>query len=173
MSATRVERPDGDPMDDSTVGATRPIAVSIRRAGPDDGPALGDVWLASWRATFDLPPSHPDDDVRRWLANELLPNRETWVAVDADGRVIALMALSDSMVDQLYVAPDWIGHGIGDRMIALAKTRRPDGLDLYCFQDNGRARRFYEHHGFEAIAFGDGSGNEERQPDIRYAWRPR
>ena len=33
----------------------------------DDGPALGDVWLAAWHATFDFPPSHPDDDVRRWL----------------------------------------------------------------------------------------------------------
>ncbi len=32
--------------------------------------------------------------------------------------------------------------------------------------------RFYERRGFVPIAFGDGSGNEERQPDVRYAWRP-
>lgn len=146
----------------------------IRRATADDASGIGDVWLASWRATFDFPPGHPDDDVRRWLAGELVPNSETWVAVDgsAAGRVVALMALSDDKVEQLYVAPDWIGHGIGRRLIDLAKTRRPAGLDLYCFQVNAFARRFYERHGFVAVAFGDGSGNEERQPDVLYRWHP-
>ena len=38
--------------------------------------------------------------------------------------------------------------------------------------DLGRARRFYEARAFVEIARGDGSGNEEHQPDIRYAWRP-
>ena len=76
------------------------------------------------------------------------------------------------MIDQLYVTPDRIGTGIGSRLIATAKARRPDGLDLYCFQANTRARTFYEHHGFIATVFGDGSNNSEGQPDIRYAWRP-
>ncbi len=146
----------------------------IRRATVEDAPDIGEVWLASWRATFDFPPGHPDEDVRRWLATELVPNNETWVAADPrdDGRVVALMALSDEKVEQLYVAPEWIGLGLGRRFIALAKARRPDGLDLYCFQVNAFARRFYEDHGFVPIAFGDGSGNVEKQPDILYRWRP-
>lgn len=163
-----------EPSTAGTERASRPPdvpEVAIRRAGPADGPALGDVWLAAWRATFDFPPSHPDDDVRRWLADEMLPTHETWVATDPGGRVVGLMTLSESMVDQLYVAPDWIGRGIGGRMLDMAKARRPTGLDLYCFQANGRARRFYEQRGFVAVATGDGSGNQEGQPDIRYAWR--
>ena len=146
----------------------------IRRAAVDEAPDIGEVWLASWRATFDFPPSHPDDDVRRWLATELVPNHETWVAADPreDGRVVALMALSDTKVEQLYVAPEWIGLGLGRRLIALAKARRAEGLDLYCFRVNAFARRFYESHGFVPVAFGDGSGNEERQPDVLYRWRP-
>ena len=145
----------------------------IRRAGDRDATGLGDVWLSAWRATFDFPPSHPDEDVRRWLATELLPGNETWVAVDpaTDERVVALMALSDRMVEQLYVAPDWIGHGLGGRLLALAKDRRPAGLELYCFQVNAFARRFYEARGFEPVSFGDGSGNEERQADVLYRWR--
>ena len=130
------------------------------------------MWLTSWRATFDFEPSHPDDDVRRWLAGELVPNHETWVAVAPNGTVVALMALSDAMIEQLYVAPAWIGHGLGKRLVAIAKERRPAGVDLYCFAVNVNARRFYERAGFEPIAFGDGSHNEERQPDVRYAWRP-
>jgi GNAT superfamily N-acetyltransferase len=151
--------------------------TDIRRAGPSDLDGIGDVWLSSWRATFDFEPGHPDEDVRRWLATELVPRHETWVAVDGADRVgdtervVGLMALSDTMVEQLYIAPDWIGRGLGRRFIELAKTRRPDGLDLYCFTVNARARQFYERNGFEAVAFGDGSNNEERQPDVRYAWR--
>jgi GNAT superfamily N-acetyltransferase len=146
--------------------------VTIRPAREPDGAGIGDVWLAAWRATFDFPPSHPDDDVRTWLATELLATRETWVATEPDGRVVAVLALTDDMIDQLYVTPDRIGTGIGSRLIATAKARRPDGLDLYCFAANMRARTFYEHHGFVVIATGDGSTNSERQPDIRYSWRP-
>ena len=157
----------------ATGGAPRTEgAITIRRAEPRDAGGMGDVWLTSWRATFDFEPSHPDDDVRRWLATELVPNHEAWVAVEGDGTVVGLMALSDDMIEQLYVTPAWIGRGLGRRFVTLAKERRPAGLDLYCFAANSRARRFYERSGFEPIAFGDGSGNQERQPDVRYAWRP-
>jgi GNAT superfamily N-acetyltransferase len=144
----------------------------LRRTTGADGQAIGDLWLDAWDATFDFPPAHPDDECRQWLAKTLVPSTESWVAVDRDDRAIAFLALSEAMVEQLYVAPAWIGQGIGSRLIELAKLRRPDGLDLYCFAVNARARRFYERHGFRAVAFGDGSANEEGQPDIRYAWRP-
>lgn len=147
-------------------------AVTIRRAEPADADGIGDVWLTSWRATFDFPPGHPDADVRNWLATELVPRHETWVSVDTAGVVVGLMALSETMLEQLYLAPAWIGRGLGRRLVALAQARRPAGLELYCFAVNARARRFYEGQGFKAIAFGDGSGNEEHQPDVRYAWRP-
>jgi ribosomal protein S18 acetylase RimI-like enzyme len=45
-------------------------------------------------------------------------------------------------------------------------------LGLYAFQVNEPACRFYERHGFEVVDRNDGSRNEEREPDIRYAWRP-
>jgi ribosomal protein S18 acetylase RimI-like enzyme len=49
---------------------------------------------------------------------------------------------------------------------------RPHGLWLWTFQTNTGARRFYERHGFVAVDETDGSANEERAPDVRYAWRP-
>ncbi|MGI5158393.1 hypothetical protein [Microbispora sp. CA-102843] len=49
---------------------------------------------------------------------------------------------------------------------------RPHGLDLYVFQRNTGARRFYERNGFTLVAEGDGSGNEENLPDARCRWRP-
>lgn len=157
-----------------TPGSSRPgpHGSTIRRATSEDGPSLGDVWLRAWRATFTFPPAHPDDDVRRWLATEMLPRTETWVATEAGGRVVAFLSISTTMVEQLYVDPDWIGRGLGSVLLDIAKERRPDGLELWCFQVNHRARRFYGAHGFRAVFFGGGAGNEERQPDIRYAWTP-
>jgi len=55
----------------------------------------------------------------------------------------------------------------------LERGRRelPPPIRLYTFRDNHAARAFYEHHGFVAIGFGDGSGNEEGCPDVLYEWR--
>ena len=147
-------------------------ALTVRPAMQADADAIADVYLASFAATYAFPRAHSDDEVRRWVAEVLLRTREVWVATVPREAVVAMMALAADMVDQLYVAPGWTGHGIGSRLIGLAKERRPEGLELYTFQVNAGARRFYERHGFTAVSLGDGTGNEERQPDVRYAWRP-
>jgi len=43
---------------------------------------------------------------------------------------------------------------------------------LWTFVSNVRAQRFYERHGFTVAERTDGSGNEEKAPDLRYVWRP-
>jgi GNAT superfamily N-acetyltransferase len=147
--------------------------VEIRPAREDDAAGIADVYLASFAATYEFPRAHSDADTRHWIAEVLLTSREVWVArVAAEGPIVAMMALTDEMVDQLYVAPGWTAHGIGSRLIGLAQSRRPNGVDLYTFQVNRGARRFYERHGFVEVSSSDGSENEERQPDVRYAWRP-
>ena len=134
---------------------------------------MAEVFLDSFHATYDFPLAHPDDDVRSWIRDRLIPDRETWVATDgdADARIVGLLALAPGWIEQLYVAPDRLGEGIGSRLMEVAKGGQPDGLQLWTFQVNQRARRFYERHGFVAVEQTDGSGNEERQPDVRYEWR--
>jgi len=134
---------------------------------------MADVWLASFKATYDFPAAHTDDEVRGWITSSLAGRDEAFVAIDPEtGQVVALMSLEKDDLDQLYVHPDWLGRGIGSRMVELAKQRRPGGFGLYTFQVNERARRFYERRGLVATWFGDGSANEEHQPDVRYEWRP-
>lgn len=109
--------------------------------------------------------------MRGWVRDVLVPLRETWVAVE-DGEVVGLLSIAPGNLDQLYVGPDRLGRGIGRRLVDLAKERSPAGLSLWTFQVNARARRFYERNGFAAVEFGDGSTNQEGQPDVRYEWRP-
>jgi GNAT superfamily N-acetyltransferase len=146
--------------------------ITIRAATSDDAPAVADVYLASFRSTYDFPLAHTDDEVRAWIRDVLVAAGGTWVAVDLVGEVVAMMAVEPGELDQLYVRPDRLGDGIGRRLLEVAREQSPDGLSLYTFQVNARARRFYERNGFVADWFGDGSANEEGQPDIRYVWRP-
>jgi GNAT superfamily N-acetyltransferase len=154
-----------------TGGRPAAIEVTIRRAGTADAPPIAEVFLASFKATYPFPLAHPDDDVRGWIRDVMVPTHESWVALD-EGRVVGWMALAPGELDQLYVAPDRLGEGIGRRLLDVAKERSPDGLRLYTFQVNARARRFYERNGFGAEWFGDGAANDEGQPDVRYVWRP-
>lgn len=90
----------------------------------------------------------------------------------ASEAVIGLMVLDDDFVDQLYVDPRHTRARIGSELLAVAKSLRPGGLQLWTFQSNSRAKRFYERHGFIPVEWTGGAGNEERAPDVRYVWRP-
>jgi GNAT superfamily N-acetyltransferase len=113
---------------------------------------------------------HTDDEAGRWFADVVLPERDVQVAVDPDRSVLGVLVLDDGWVDQLYVDPDHLGKGIGSRLLSVAKERSPEGLQLWTFATNHRARNFYEQHGFVITDRTDGSRNEEKAPDILYRW---
>lgn len=145
--------------------------VLRRAAGPDAG-AVADVWLRSYSATLPtVVRARSDDEVRAYFRDVVVPERETWLA-EAGGRVVGVMVLAGDVLSQLYLDPGWRGRGVGDQFVAVAKQRSPQGLTLWTFQVNKPAHRFYERHGFVAVEYTDGSGNEEREPDVRYVWQP-
>jgi GNAT superfamily N-acetyltransferase len=145
-------------------------AEILRPATASDAEAVATVWLRSRRASIpSIPePVHTDEDVRRWVSDVLVPKGGTWVVENELG-VIAMMSVRDGWIDQLYVDPVHIGRGKGTRLLDQAKRLSPGGLDLWTFQSNGRARRFYEAHGFRAVEETNGD-NEEGAPDVRYRW---
>jgi ribosomal protein S18 acetylase RimI-like enzyme len=155
-----------------TGGSRASTATTIRRAEPADAAAVAAVYLASFGATYDFPLAHSDDEVRAWIRDAVMPAGGTWVAADPDGQIVGMMVVAAGDLDQLYVLPGRLGEGIGRRLLDIARRESPSGLGLYTFQVNARARRFYERNGFVAEWFGDGSANEEGQPDVRYVWRP-
>jgi len=146
--------------------------ILIRRATIEDAADVATVYIASQRGAADhIPIVHTDAEIRAWVINHMVPERETWVA-DLSGRIVALMVLDGEMIDQMYVSPASQRRGVGDAMLAHAKQLHPARLRLYTFQSNAPARRFYEARGFVAIEFNDGARNEERAPDVLYQWTP-
>ena len=143
----------------------------IRRATRADADAVGQVFLTASAGMTYLPALHTEEETRRWIRDFVLPRHEVWVAEEAD-RIVGFAALSDEMLEHLYVEPGSQRRGVGGRLLEKAKERRPEGLELWVFQKNDGARAFYERRGFRLVELTDGAGNEEREPDARYEWRP-
>jgi ribosomal protein S18 acetylase RimI-like enzyme len=144
----------------------------IRRATPDDAPALADIHLRARRESMSyLPDTHSPEEVLAWIREIMPEHEEAWVAED-EGRVIGFFALSDDLLYHLYVYPELQGRGAGSALFDMVKELRPNGFRLWVFQRNTQAREFYEHRGMRVVELTDGSGNEEREPDALYEWRP-
>lgn len=152
------------------------MILDFRRATPGDADCVADVYLRSRKELVACAPlAHSDQAVREWIWRHLIPEGHTTVAVVGD-LVVGLMAMSKgtdcSWIDQLYLLPAWVGRGIGTRLLELGRSELLPPIRLYTFQCNQPARYFYERRGFQVIAFGDGSGNEEKCADILYEWKP-
>lgn len=131
---------------------------------------VADVFISSFKQALPtVRRPHSDDDVRRYVRDVLIAQTECWVAVDGTN-VVGMMSLTPGWIHQLYIAPDRLGEGIGRQLLDLAKGRATGDLQLWTFQVNDRARRFYERNGFTAVELTDGANNQEREPDVRYAW---
>ena len=109
----------------------------------------------------------PDED--RWFYRErVFPTCRVWGRFDGD-ELCGIMAFRDGWIEQLYVLPAAHGRGIGTELLEVAKSAS-ERLELWTFQRNEPARRFYEARGFTLAEQTDGSRNEEKEPDARYVW---
>jgi GNAT superfamily N-acetyltransferase len=109
----------------------------------------------------------PDED--RWFYRErVFKACRVWGAIERDA-LSGIIAFREDWIDQLYVSPHAQGRGAGSELLQVAQ-RASDRLQLWTFQRNAAARRFYEARGFVLVEETDGARNEEKEPDARYLW---
>jgi putative acetyltransferase len=84
----------------------------------------------------------------RWR-NELVPSTIVTVA-ERDGAVLGFVTVdpASGYLDQIVVAPETWGSALAAALLDEAKRIAPGKLELLVNQDNTRAIRFYEKHGF-------------------------
>lgn len=148
------------------------IAAVIRAATTDEARAVAELFLAVRHAMEHVAPTvHSDEETRLWMRETLFRETEVTVAV-MDGAIAAMMASRPGWIDQLHVHPDFQNRGLGAALLRAAKAsdHGAAGLQLWTFQANAGARRFYARHGFVEVEWTDGQGNEEKTPDVRLEW---
>jgi GNAT superfamily N-acetyltransferase len=139
------------------------------RATWDDAGGIAAVFSLSSRLLTFLPMLHTVEEDRRFIENVILKECEVVVA-EGDPGIVSFLARNGEEIRLLYSRPDFIGSGAGSLLLDAAKKSSVVALELWCFQANERARRFYEKRGFRTVRFTDGRDNEEKVPDVRYRW---
>jgi putative acetyltransferase len=141
---------------------------------PDEDAAIA-LWLKTWQATypqFDFA-ARLDWWRARWKS-EIMAAAEIVIAQTKDdaAAMIGFVTVDPAShyLDQLVVAPEFWGFGVGKALIGEAKRLSPAGLALDVNTDNARAIGFYEASGFTIT--GGGVNAFSGRPVHRMSWRP-
>jgi putative acetyltransferase len=168
-------------------------AIALRAYRAADEEAAIALWRRSWERAY----PHIDFAARlgwwreRWR-DELVPacaiilaevraelagrggaaaDRTAEMAADCTAEIAGFVTVDPNTryLDQLVVAPEAWGSPVAAALIGAAKRIIPRGLDLHVNQDNARAIRFYEKHGF-AIS-GEDANPRSGAAVYKMSWR--
>lgn len=141
------------------------MTFSIRRARSSDAGMLSNVFDAAWREAYQgVIPGVP---LQRYLAKR---GPKVWQSMIGRGRGLAAVEFGDKVVayaaygrvrerglkaegeiDELYVAPEYQGLGLGSRLFRAVRNDLADHglprLAVWSLAENVRACAFYEHLG--------------------------
>jgi GNAT superfamily N-acetyltransferase len=140
-------------------------AVELRTASAADLPRIADLARLTWRRCY--PGIVPEAQIEFMLQDRYAPDtmtaevasgRLTYTLLTVDGEPTAFAAHgsaeapSELKLNQLYVHPDWQGHGLGPRLIAhveaAARGLGRTALVLTVNRRNSRAVQTYLRQGF-------------------------
>jgi GNAT superfamily N-acetyltransferase len=123
---------------------------TIRPARREEYDEIARVWMNSWASTG-------LEDASNFLLAKLraripLEIEKGWSLFVADdgGTLAAMLALQlpKLCLDQLFVAPEYQGRGLGRGLLAFARQQLPNEIRLRCVRENEKAWRWYEREDF-------------------------
>jgi GNAT superfamily N-acetyltransferase len=122
----------------------------IRPARADEHDEIARVWMNSWVSTgLEDASNFLLAQLRARVPREVEKGWSLFVADDS-GTFAAMLALhlGDRYLDQLFVAPEYQGRGLGRQLLAFTRKQLPNEIWLRCVRENEKAWRWYEREGF-------------------------
>ena len=149
------------------------MGLFVRRAEPQDAPAVARVHVASWRQAYRglLPQEYLDSlsieaRTTTWAkAFSRSPDQASTTLVgELDGQIVGFACVGPSRDDDtdsatgelwgLYLDPaHWgvgLGHTLHTEALDVARASGAAAATLWVLTTNQRARHFYERHGWSA-----------------------
>ncbi|KDQ67087.1 GNAT family N-acetyltransferase [Streptomyces sp. NTK 937] len=120
----------------------------IRPYRPADEDAVVDLWSRASKEAHPFIEGEGEGERARKVREIYLVHADNWVAEAPDGTVVGLLGLLEAEIGGLFVAPESQGAGVGRELVEHAVSLHGE-VTLDVFEENGRARRFYERMGFE------------------------
>lgn len=149
------------------------MKIDPRRADAKDWRQVAETFIAARAAMTYLPELHTRAETLAFIQH-VVETQDVWVTesvIDGKSHVAGFAALHGDQLNHLYVHPAMQSRGMGTALLDEVKTQRYQGFSLWTFQQNARARQFYERHGLTLARTTDGGDNEEGLPDALYVWR--
>lgn len=116
-------------------------------AGPEEYPALVEIWRSAVLATHDFLDDQDLSRIEAALASDYFPAVRLRIAVISD-RPVGFCGLSEAGIVMLFVDDSWRGRGIGSALLRDAiGTGGAAAVDVN--EQNDGALGFYLAHGFE------------------------
>ena len=125
-------------------------APVIRPALAHEYDEIAGIWMKSWVTTGLAEASNfLLANLRARVRQEIEGGWSLFVA-DDKGNLAAMLALHmpNKYLDQLFVAPEYQGKGIGRQLLAFTRQQLPDEVQLRCVRENEKTWRWYEREGF-------------------------
>lgn len=120
----------------------------LRRALATDVPAMAQVAVAAYNQAFAgiLEPEVLAQRDAGFFEAHFAPRVQHMHLAEQHGQVLGYSLVTDGHLDQLFIAPQSQGKGVGAAL--LEQVEAQGTLSLECFRDNQRARAFYEAKGW-------------------------
>ncbi|MCX8996611.1 GNAT family N-acetyltransferase [Rhizobiaceae bacterium BDR2-2] len=144
--------------------------VAIRRLTIDDMDAVADIYRRSFDQRLPwLASTGTREEDRIFFRETVFPHSDLWGALD-NGRIVGFAAIRDIWLDHLYVLPEFQSRGVGSLLLRHCQLQNSE-LQLWTFQQNCGASRFYETHGFELVRATETPESRDKEPDALYHWK--
>lgn len=141
-------------------------ATKIRNGRPDDAQSLARIFAAAWHGAY--VGIIPDIDIRRMITSRREPYWRNFLehsggllVVEVNNTIAGYVTLGpartrgafEGEIYELYVAPEYQGLGLGERLFETARLRLEEsgkrGMIVWALSDNTGAQIFYERRGGE------------------------
>lgn len=155
------------------------MELDIRVLQPDDDrAAVSRVYEASWKYAYRgiIPDAYLDSiPTGQWTNQIDTPGRCNLILLDGE-KVVGTSCISPSRFPEwadwgeiisIYLLPEYLDKGYGGLLLAAAvnglQEWRYNRIFLWVLEENARARRFYEKHGFlpSGVYLDDSIGGKE------------
>ncbi len=126
------------------------MIVSVNQSNIHDSAIIHSVsWQDSHRSfcSADFIAMHTPEHQEAYLQTKIDAGSKVFMLIEQNP--IGIVSLTNSMIEDLYVLPEYQNHGYGSDLLHFAISECSDTPTLWILENNQRAERLYRREGFK------------------------